>query len=219
MSDGDWQIRGLALATCNCNWGCPCQFNALPTKGQCEALWAMRIEEGRFADTSLDGLVWGALLWWPGAVHEGNGRQQTFYEERATPEQRAALERIARGEVSAEGTYFHIFSVVAPTFETPVAAAIDFDCDIEERRGRLVVQGLVEAGIAPIRNPVTDAEHRAQVLMPEGFEYRSAEYASGTTQTQDRAAIALDLKDSHAHLYYAAWNAGGIDTAGLRQPR
>jgi hypothetical protein len=32
-----WRIAGEEFASCNCNWGCPCQFNALPTTGRCEA--------------------------------------------------------------------------------------------------------------------------------------------------------------------------------------
>ncbi|MGA7790694.1 MAG: DUF1326 domain-containing protein, partial [Xanthobacteraceae bacterium] len=28
---------------CNCAYGCPCQFNALPTHGNCEAVAGMQI--------------------------------------------------------------------------------------------------------------------------------------------------------------------------------
>lgn len=210
MPDVKWQIRGLAFANCNCAWGCPCQFNALPTSGQCEAVWAMRVEDGHFDGTRLDGLVLGSLLWWPGPVHEGNGKQQIFYDERATAEQRRALEAIARGTVSAEGTYFQIFAAVAPNFEPSVATAIDFDCDLEARTARLEAKGLIQTQSEPIRNPITNAEHRTRVALPNGFEYRQAEYASGTSKTGDKAAIALDLRGSHAHLYRAGWNATGV---------
>jgi hypothetical protein len=39
-----WRIAGEEVANCNCSWGCPCQFNALPTTGNCEAIvvWANR---------------------------------------------------------------------------------------------------------------------------------------------------------------------------------
>src|SRR5262245_48430619 len=102
----DWQIEGVEISNCNCAWGCPCQFNALPTSGQCEAIFAMHIARGHFGATRLDGLDWGFLLWWPGAVHEGNGRLQVFGEERAGADQRRALEAIASGRESAEGTFF-----------------------------------------------------------------------------------------------------------------
>src|SRR5690242_10480914 len=31
-----WRIAGEEAGGCNCAWGCPCQFNALPTHGRCE---------------------------------------------------------------------------------------------------------------------------------------------------------------------------------------
>jgi hypothetical protein len=31
-----WRISGDAVGSCNCAWGCPCQFNAEPTHGRCE---------------------------------------------------------------------------------------------------------------------------------------------------------------------------------------
>ena len=34
MAHVDWSIKGPEIATCNCDWGCPCQFNALPTQRQ-----------------------------------------------------------------------------------------------------------------------------------------------------------------------------------------
>ena len=50
------------IATCNCAWGCPCQFNGLPTHGDCRAAVAMQIEKGHFGAVSLDGLKWVGLF-------------------------------------------------------------------------------------------------------------------------------------------------------------
>jgi hypothetical protein len=58
----DWIIRGLEISTCNCNWGCPCQFNSIQTHGHCRAGVAMRIEAGHYGDSRLDGLLWYALF-------------------------------------------------------------------------------------------------------------------------------------------------------------
>ena len=41
-----WRIAGEQVAGCNCSWGCPCQFNALPTTGHCEATWSVA-DQGR----------------------------------------------------------------------------------------------------------------------------------------------------------------------------
>ena len=40
-----WRIAGEKVASCNCSWGCRCQFNALPTTGRCEAIGAHLIND------------------------------------------------------------------------------------------------------------------------------------------------------------------------------
>ena len=30
-----WEIKAREFGNCNCDYGCPCQFNALPTHGHC----------------------------------------------------------------------------------------------------------------------------------------------------------------------------------------
>ena len=80
----DWMIRGLSVSTCNCDYGCPCQFNSLPTHGDCRAAVAMSIEEGHFDDVSLGGTKWVGLFAWPGPIHEGNGEALVIIDESAS---------------------------------------------------------------------------------------------------------------------------------------
>ena len=56
MSDVKWMIKGREFANCNCAYGCPCQFNALPTHGDCHGLFGLEIKEGNFGALRLDGL-------------------------------------------------------------------------------------------------------------------------------------------------------------------
>ena len=44
----DWKIVGEELAICNCNYGCPCQFGVLPTKGNCEAVVVFDFHKGHY---------------------------------------------------------------------------------------------------------------------------------------------------------------------------
>ena len=48
-----WRIAGEEVGNCNCSWGCPCQFNALPTNQDCAALIACQISDGYFGDIRL----------------------------------------------------------------------------------------------------------------------------------------------------------------------
>jgi hypothetical protein len=159
MTRIDWRIRALEINTCNCDWGCPCQFDARPTRGECRAAVAMRIESGHFGKLRLDGLIWAQLIAWPGPIHEGRGEVQLVVDARASRAQTDALFRILKGEETAPGAT--IFSVLAATIDKvhkPIFAPIEFEHDLAARRGRFSVPGLIEAIVEPIRNPVTGAE-------------------------------------------------------------
>jgi hypothetical protein len=45
----EWEIKGTEFANCNCIYACPCQFNALPDKGFCEAVAGYQIHQGTSA--------------------------------------------------------------------------------------------------------------------------------------------------------------------------
>ena len=55
-----WRITGHEIVCCNCDWGCPCQFNAPPTTGNCEAFIGYEIADGHYGGTTLDGARWAA---------------------------------------------------------------------------------------------------------------------------------------------------------------
>ena len=192
----DWSIKGPEFASCNCAWGCPCQFNALPTYGDCRGMAAMHIEEGFYGDVRLDGLNWISLYAWPGPVHEGGGEKQNIIDIRADEAQREAIMAIQSGEHSEPGaTVFNVFASVIDTNHATLFEPIEFEVDVARRTASVSVPGLVQSSGTPIRNPVTGAEHRAKIIMPGGFEFTEAEFGSGTTQTS--AAIALDFADSY----------------------
>ena len=198
MPDVNWMIRGREFAHCNCAYGCPCQFNALPTYGDCKAVVGMQIDEGYHGSTRLDGLRTAAILRWPGPIHEGKGEASIIIDERATAAQRDALLRIMSGQDTVPGsTFFQVFSTTLEKVHPPVFARIEFEVDVDRRRARLKVADLVEARGEPIINPVSGQEHRARLDMPNGFEFTTAEVGRGWAKTH--GPIQLELADSHAH--------------------
>ena len=99
------------IANCNCAYGCPCQFNAYPTHGHCEAVICNEITEGHYGDVKLDGLRFGGVFQWPKAIHEGNGKAQPFVDERASPVQREAILKIMSGQdTDPMATVFAVFA-------------------------------------------------------------------------------------------------------------
>jgi hypothetical protein len=207
MAYVDWSIRGPEIENCNCSFGCPCQFNALPTNGDCRAMTAVKIDEGHFGDVDLGGLAFCFMFAWPKAVHEGNGEAFVVISDHATEAQRNALLTILTGQETVPGAT--LFNVFAPTFakmHDPVFAKIEFDVDLEKRVGSVRVAGVIDTAIEPIRNPVTGDEHRVQVVLPHGFEYIKAEFASGKTRANGPIALALDKSHSHLAMLHLTTN-------------
>ena len=204
-----WEIKARELANCNCSYGCPCQFNAPPTYGNCEAVVCMEIDNGHYGDIDLSGIRFACIVWWPGPVHEGGGKCQPVVDVSASDEQRESILRIMSGEDTDPGKT--IFNVFASTYEKvydPVFAKIDFDVDIDARNGSIIVNDLIETTGVPIRNPVTGMEHRARIDIPDGFEYRLAEIGSGTSRTSGN--IQLNLKDTYAQFAHIHLNNHGV---------
>jgi hypothetical protein len=209
MTEVKWTIRGREFVHCNCDYGCPCQFNARPTHGNCQAVVAVDIQQGRHANTKLDGLKIAAVATWPGAIHEGKGRIVPIVDERATAEQRNALLRIMSGQDTEPGaTFFQVFSTTFEKVHDPVFTKIELDVDVNGRRASLKVPGLIEARGEPIRNPITGDEHRARIELPDGFEYLVAEAGRGWTKTL--GTIALNLENTHAHFANLHMTQSGV---------
>jgi hypothetical protein len=209
MALTEWEIEGVEVVNCNCAVGCPCQFNQLPTHGDCRAYTFIRVDRGRFGDVPLDGLRFGFLAAWPKAIHLGNGTFQVIVDERASPRQRAALEAIGQGRETDPGSLvLHVFSTTVTNLLPTIYAPIELECDIEARTARLRVPGIIDGTVAPIRNPVTGAAHSVRISLPKGFEYTTAEVAAGRLKTT--GAIALEFTDTHAHLAPVHWSTHGV---------
>ena len=203
MASTEWVVKGSEFANCNCSYGCPCQFNALPTHGNCRGVFGIRIDEGHFADVRLEGLRAAVLAATPGTLHEGNGTMQLVIDERADARQREALLKILSGEETEEmATIWWVLGAMCPTKLEPLFKPISFEVDVEARRAHCEIPGFLEMSGEPIRNPVTGAEHRVRIDLPDGFEYRIAEIGSGSTRCA--GPIELDLRDSYgqfAHIH------------------
>jgi hypothetical protein len=190
-----WEFKGRELINCTCEYGCNCQFNALPDKGHCHAVAAIIIDEGHYGETRLDGLRIAAIFKWPKAIHEGNGEAIAFVDERADPAQREALLKIMTGQDTAPfATMFAVFASTVVTMHPPVFANIDIEIEVDARRGRAVVPGYIEMTGRPIRNPISGADTRAQIVLPDGFEYELAEIGSASSHTTGPVRVEIDEK-------------------------
>jgi hypothetical protein len=80
----NWNMKADYVETCNCDYGCPCNFTGFPTYSYCKALVFFHVREGNYRDNiKLDGLEVIYAASWPKAVHEGNGIMQLFITKNA----------------------------------------------------------------------------------------------------------------------------------------
>jgi hypothetical protein len=93
-----WKISGSYFETCSCDVACPCIFLSPPTNGDCTALLAWHIDQGRFDDINLDGFNAVLAVNSPGHMMEGKWKVALYVDEKADQSQQAALMQIFSGQ-------------------------------------------------------------------------------------------------------------------------
>ena len=174
MSATKWNIEADLIQACSCDYGCPCEFAAPPTRGFCEGMGAWGIKRGTFGDLKLDGLAFAFAARWPKAIHEGNGTVCLFFDEQANAQQRDALLQISSGK--AGGLPFEIIVHTFSTILEPQFVPIDYK--INGRHSSLRVGKLMEVAVEPIKNPVTGEPESVGVEHATGFIFKKAEAVS-----------------------------------------
>ena len=215
MAQVDWYIEGVEFSNCNCDYACPCQFESpRPTYGDCRGFAAVLIDKGHFGGVPLGGLGAALIYAWPGPIYEGNGECQAVIDERADDGQRDALATVLYGGETNEGaTHWWVYRTMSTTVHPPIFRPIEFDANVDRRKARIVIPGVLESSARPIRSPATGAEHRVRINLPNGIEFELAEVASGTTKTT--APVVLDLKDTYCHFTLLRQSGTGV----VRDPR
>ena len=157
----------------------------------------------------LDGLGYVMLVQWPGEIADGNGREQFIIDERADGAQRAALEKILRGESTAPGaTHFYVFNSTMSEVLDSIFAPIEIEIDVPGRTARVEIPGVGSSRARPIVDPNSGQEFRAGFRLPNGFQLTEAEIGNGSTDLS--AGIELHLSDSHAHFATLHMNQDGV---------
>ena len=196
-----WRMAGTYLEACNCEPGCGCNFVGSPNspEGNCEALLGHVIDEGSANGVDLGGakVLWA--LWWPGAIHEGNGHGHVFVDC-GSEEQFEALSRIWRGEKG-----YSLFEIFNSTFEEPsLVERRTIDMTLDGRRSRYSVDGVAEAVLTPLRSPVSDEENDVRILKPEGFIWKDG--AIGTSERLRVELPEMNFDVSGRHTVYAEFD-------------
>lgn len=170
-----WSFEALYLQACNCEYGCPCEFEAPPSHGFCEGLGAWKIKKGNFGDVVLDGLALGFVAHWPKAIHLGNGTVALLFDEKADSAQRDALMQIASGQAGGMP-----FEIIVTTFSNILPPQyVPFVFQEKGRNSSVRAGNILHIELEPIKNPVTGKSEWVRIQHETGFIFQTAEVVAG----------------------------------------
>jgi hypothetical protein len=197
-----WHLKGRGYEFCNCAPGCGCNFHGFPTSadGSCRAMVGNDIVEGSCGDVDLSGVKAIAVINWPKAIHDGNGKAAFIVAPETTDEQIECLSQIYTGQLGGDpwgilGTTYQVAGLVkAPiSFEgTGVTAT-------------MTAEGVGRATGDTFKNPVTGEPHQAQIVLPEGFIWKKGECGIGSFQVEAEG-MRLDFTDTNWIFYEFDWS-------------
>jgi hypothetical protein len=199
-----WSMKGDALAACSCDWGCPCNFDAAPTKGWCEGGYALHINEGRYNDTKLDGLTIGWFAHSPAALHLGNVTSYYLIDDKASPEQREALAHIISGEV---GGPFAVFAGLSTKTIGPEFVPVEWKFDGSNNHVRFGDR--VEARLAMSKNPVTGEESGYTLKMTNGLLTDEAELMASSLFRVNHPELSYDHSGQYGETFRFSYAGEG----------
>lgn len=163
-----WSFEADYFTACNCDWGCPCNFNARPTEGRCMGWGVWSILTGKFGATPLDGTRFAVYYKFPGAVDQGGGTARAYIDSHAASDQQQALETIGTGK--AGGGMLGLFGTELVTDWLP-SKVLPIEFEISEGAGCVRIEGIGEAESELLSYP-DGTIIRPWTELPHGIEFK-----------------------------------------------
>ena len=195
-----WSLRGDYLEACSCDWGCPCKFGANPTKGYCHGILGFEIQEGNYGQVNLGSLGLALIMSAPASPFLGNLTVTAYIDERATSEQRHALETIVSGQ--AGGFWGVIASLIS---ENRGIKSAPMRMESSGKRRTFTIPGVIELVNEPLLNPMTKQEQEVTVnnsFDPFCVSGRAGRSAKAVCSDPD---LSFDLSGQQGYIGSFAW--------------
>ncbi len=173
QTGASWRTKGTLLQACNCDYGCPCNFNAPPTFGDCQGTWVGHIDEGSYGDANSPDCASSSALTGPRRSTLVMGRDSSSSTRKDNDAQRDGLAKILTGQV---GGPFGILAGTISKLHGPDFMPIDIKLD-----GANSTVSVGDSFELEIKNPVTGAEAFPGIVLPQGLLYRESTRASCKT--------------------------------------
>jgi hypothetical protein len=152
-----WSLECDYMESCNCDFGCACNFSGFPNYGRCEALVGYHIRSGNYGNVSLNGLDFIYAASWPRAIHDGNGTMRVYITDQAFAEQRHAIAEIAYGRAKGNGPFAVFASTMRYTLDAELVA---IEMRVDGKRSRFAVAGVLEVELTPPSIPPLERSRR-----------------------------------------------------------
>jgi hypothetical protein len=200
-----YDIEGRLLEVCTCNVLCPCWVGEDPDNKTCDTVIAWGIEKGSIEGVDVAGLTMAVSAHIPkNILIPKSWKAVVFVDERATPEQEAAMIRLFTGQLGgAVADLAGLIGEVVAIERSPISFTVDGG------KGRLTIGKLVEAEMAPFigatGNPTTLAETVFSTI--PGSPVYASKASRYTKDGSPHGIPSVDLKDHNAlqgHFRFAA---------------
>ena len=196
-----WRLRGKGYEFCNCQPGCTCNFSGFPTSpdGSCKAAVATHVVEGHCGDVDLSGIKAIAILDWPKAIHDGNGKAIFVVPPAVSDEQLGCMAQIFTGQLGGLP-----WSILGTTFEVAGVVRTEVEIDDDGINSGFRAEGVGEARGTSLKNPVTGEEHAVAIDLAQGFIWKRGDCGQGSFHVETEG-VTLDFSDSNWILYDFDW--------------
>lgn len=197
-----YRLTGKGYEFCNCQPGCTCNFSGFPTSqdGSCKAAVGTHIVEGHCGDVALNDIKAVAIIDWPKAIHDGNGKAIFVVPPAVTDEQLGCLAQIFTGQLGGLP-----WSILGTTFEVAGVVRAEVDIDDDGINSGFRIPGVGEARGTTLKNPVTGEDHHAAIVLEHGFIWKRGDCGQGNFDVEAEG-IHLSFENSNWILYEFDWS-------------
>jgi len=205
-----WNMQGHGYEFCNCDFGCGCNFGGFPNSkdGSCRALVGMHISTGKCGGVDLANVKCAAIIEWPKAIHEGNGKCAFIVDPATTDQQVEALAQVFTGQLGGLP-----WELLGPTFAVVGVVKATITIAGEGPRSVFTIDGVGEGRGEQFKNPVTGEPHTVNVDLPDGFIWRKGECGQGSFHATAAGLSVKFDKTNWIHYTFDWSNAGAAAAA------
>jgi hypothetical protein len=160
----------------------------------------MHIATGVCGNVMLDGVKCAALVKWPKAIHEGNGKCVFIADPATTDKQIEALAQIFSGQLGGLP-----WELLGPTMQVVGLEKKKITISGSGVKSTFHIDGIGEARGDTLKNPVSGEDHHVVVDLPTGFIWKRGNCGQGSFKAK-AGEVSLSYEKTNWILYDFDWS-------------